>query len=108
MQNQELKDTLYELCEIVAEELDKRSYTAVMIPVPTEMLMKADIRPNDKLMITAEDGKLTIQASCRVECSGDCDECYVSKMDCDGDCENCPCRFNCDDNDEEPEEYFND
>ena len=71
MQNQELKDTLYELCDIVAEELDKRSYTAVMIPVPTEMLMKADIRSNDKLIITAEDGKLTFQAACRVECSGE-------------------------------------
>lgn len=101
MQNKTLKETMYEFCDIVAEELDKRAYTAVMIPVPTDYLIKADIRPNDKLIITAEDGKLVIQAACRVECDGDCDECPVSEMDCEGDCENCPCRFNCDESEVE-------
>ena len=101
MQNKTLKETMYEFCDIVAEELDKRAYTAVMIPVPTDYLIKADIRPNDKLIITAEDGKLVIQAASRVECDGDCDDCPVSEMDCEGDCENCPCRFNCDESEVE-------
>ncbi|MBR6572391.1 MAG: hypothetical protein IKK77_01555 [Clostridia bacterium] len=97
MQNKTLKETMYEFCDIVAEELDKKAFTAVMLPVPTDLLVKADIRPNDKLIIIAEDGKLIIQAACRVECGGDCDECLVAELDCEGDCENCPCRFNCDD-----------
>lgn len=97
MQNKTLKETMYEFCDIVAEELDKKAFTAVMLPVATDLLVKADIRPNDKLIIIAEDGKLIIQAACRVECGGDCDECPVAELDCEGDCENCPCRFNCDD-----------
>ena len=97
MQNKTLKETMYEFCDIVAEELDKKAYTAVMLPIPTDLLVKADIKPNDKLIMIAEDGKLTIQASCRVECSADCYNCPVDDIECDGDCENCPCRFNCDD-----------
>lgn len=97
MQNKTLKETVYEFCDLVAEELDKKAYAAVMIPVPTDLLIKADIKPNDKLIMIAEDGKLTIQASCRVECSADCYNCPVDDIECDGDCENCPCRFNCDD-----------
>ena len=97
MQNKTLKETMYEFCNLVAEELDKKAFTAVMLPVPTDLLVKADIRPNDKLIIIAEEGKLIIQAAGRVECGGDCDECPVAELDCEGDCENCPCRFNCDD-----------
>ncbi len=97
MQNKTLKETMYEFCDIVAEELDKKAYTAVMLPIPTDLLVKADIKPNDKLIMIAEDGKLTIQASCRMECSADCNNCPVDDIECDGDCENCPCRFNCDD-----------
>ena len=41
MQNKTLKETMYEFCDIVAEELDKKAFTAVMLPVPTDLLVKA-------------------------------------------------------------------
>lgn len=108
MQNKKLSKTLHELCDIITGQLDKRAYTAVMIPIATEYLEKADILPSDKLIITAEEGKITIQPAAYFECDGDCDDCVAESFGCDGDCEECPCRFNCDDYDEEPEEYWND
>lgn len=97
MQNKTLKELMHQFCDIVAEELDRSAYTAIMVPIPVDLLIKADIRHNDKLTIFAEEGKLIIQAACRVECCGNCDECPVAELECDGDCENCSCRFNCDD-----------
>ena len=104
MQNKEIRGALHELCDVIADELEGKAYSAIMIPVPVEYLEKADIRPNDKLIVSAEDGKVVIQSACYYECKGDCDNCLASTIDCDGDCENCPCRNNCDESEVEYEE----
>ncbi len=104
MQDKELRGTLHELSDVIADELDKRAFAAVMFPIPVEYLEKADIRPNDKLIIYAEDGKITIQTACYFECDGECATCLADAIDCDGDCENCPCRNNCEESEVEYDE----
>ena len=83
----------------------------VLMAIPSEVLEEAQIMPNALIQYHADEGKIIMEMVDEVlplACSGECDDCPVSTLDCDGDCKNCPCHINCDDNNEEPEEYFND
>lgn len=70
----------------------------VLLTIPAAAMEEAGIEDGALLQITAEKGKIQIEAVTDAGdfvCDGDCEHCPVNETDCDGDCAHCPCNKEC-------------
>lgn len=83
---------------------DKKVNQYILIPVPLEDVIDAELDLSGIIQTTVADGKIIIETpdiSGEYVCDGDCESCPLNETDCDGDCENCPCNESCDESEVE-------
>lgn len=72
----------------------------VLLAVPAELLLAAEIFGNGPVQMHVDGNKLIIENLDDLSgfvCNKDCENCPMSEMDCDGECNSCPCSGSCDD-----------
>ena len=76
----------------------KNTAPAVLLAIPVEVMVKADIGEGDLIAFSATDGRIVIERvddALEYDCDGDCESCPVDQTDCDNNCDNCPCQDRC-------------